>query len=531
MDAPFIDPRTGPDPASARRTARIANDWDALQGLQQLCRAGRTYGVERWIAEGRPLQVPAFERRRRARRSQSALEIALQAGNYALVLLLLVNGYDANQEGESPLDQALSDRRWDLVDLLLEWGADPQDVDLETLFGTYQTSLFERFAAFGVDLTANHELASCLAHHTSNKPLFGFARRHRARDARIQLELNIALGHHAETGNEKGVMLCLWAGADPHTPAPSLRYDVRGASDDGDDDDEYVGVSAVWQACCSGHHEVLARLGVDSERDDIDSLYCVARDSATIGVLMRVAPPRRPGVVISALIQDVSWRSSSTWGDFGHRHYETVRALESLFESGVRWHAAEGDEAAAVRATLIKLRDDPFIEILKLLTAKDYCSPDLLTEIARTPAMRRRMKEVGFIPSDADASKRSRRDPPTRWREVISKCGIELPKPRAIEPVLPREVRIGFRRPGTREMRISREGLYDRVWSAPVEQLARSWGVSGRGLAKACVRLQVPVPPRGYWARLSAGQRPRRPRLPALKAGKLEAIVLWQEAE
>jgi hypothetical protein len=44
----------------------------------------------------------------------------------------------------------------------------------------------------------------------------------------------------------------------------------------------------------------------------------------------------------------------------------------------------------------------------------------------------------------------------------------------------------------------------------PVYALARSWGLSGRGLAKACKRAGVPVPPRGYWARVQNGQRPRR---------------------
>lgn len=57
---------------------------------------------------------------RRGSRRQTALEIALEAGSQALVLLLLINGYDPNQEEESPLDQALSGRRWDLVDLLLD---------------------------------------------------------------------------------------------------------------------------------------------------------------------------------------------------------------------------------------------------------------------------------------------------------------------------------------------------------------------------------------------------------------------------
>jgi hypothetical protein len=52
----------------------------------------------------------------------------------------------------------------------------------------------------------------------SNKPLFGFAKRHRETDPRMQVELNIALDHHAHEGNLKGVHLYLWAGADPHAP-------------------------------------------------------------------------------------------------------------------------------------------------------------------------------------------------------------------------------------------------------------------------------------------------------------------------
>jgi hypothetical protein len=44
----------------------------------------------------------------------------------ALALLLLCNGYDPNLEPDSPLDLAFRIRRWDLLDLLLEWGADPR---------------------------------------------------------------------------------------------------------------------------------------------------------------------------------------------------------------------------------------------------------------------------------------------------------------------------------------------------------------------------------------------------------------------
>ena len=51
--------------------------------------------------------------------------------------------------------------------------------------------------------------------------------------------------------------------------------------------------------------------------------------------------------------------------------------------------------------------------------------------------------------------------------------------------------------------------LHERVWAELVYTLAKSWGLSGRGLAKACKRAGVPVPPRGYWARVQNGQRPR----------------------
>lgn len=179
-DTLFIDPRGAPTPLGARPGPRLTCDWEELDRLHQLCRSGHLYDIQRWIAEGRPLQVAVADMPHRGRRRQTALEIGLEAGNQALVLVLLVNGYDPNQEEGSPLDQALSDRRWDLVDLLLDWGADPKDVDLETLFGTYQTSLIERFRSLGVNLTADHAMAAALGYHTSNKPLFGFARRHRA---------------------------------------------------------------------------------------------------------------------------------------------------------------------------------------------------------------------------------------------------------------------------------------------------------------------------------------------------------------
>jgi hypothetical protein len=171
-----------------------------------------------------------------------------------------------------------------------------------------------------------------------------------------------------------------------------------------------------------------------------------------------------------------------------------------------------------------------FVDLMKLLAENDHCAPEVLTEIARTPRMRARMRDVGFIPPAKDDPHRYDRPRPTRSREVLNKFGVELPKPTKSTPSLPRTVYIGSRRPSCREIKLDRTMLFERIWAEPAAKLAEAWGISGPGLAKACRRLQIPVPPRGYWARVRAGQRVRRPRLPSLQPGQADEIIIWESA-
>jgi hypothetical protein len=66
------------------------------------------------------------------------------------------------------------------------------------------------------------------------------------------------------------------------------------------------------------------------------------------------------------------------------------------------------------------------------------------------------------------------------------------------------------------ETHVTREDLYELVWSEPLSVIARRTTISDVGLAKICRRLRVPVPGRGYWARNRGGQRVRRLLLPEL---------------
>jgi hypothetical protein len=372
------------------------------------------------------------------------LEIALEARNHALVLLLLCNGYDPNIEPGCPLDLALRARRWDLLDMLLEWGADVQQVSLSDLFDTYNSELWARFRSLGVDLTAGHELAEALAYHTSNKPLFGFAKRHREDDPAIQKELNMALVYHAEEGNEKGVQLCLWAGADPHAPVPSLRYptDVDEDDDECDEADRFVGSTAIDQACSHGELQILERLGPDPARDDFDKLFRRADNEYVIKFLARSGLPKDVGSVVRSQFFCMEEQP------FGFGHPRSVDTIRPLFEAGARWETSEPDDIAAVRRSLLRMSDYNFVNAMKLLASNDYCSAALLHDLGRTPTMRARMKKVGFIPPAQEAKWDPYRPRPTRSREVLSKFGVEA---RKAKPRLPSSVQIGSWHPAGRQ--------------------------------------------------------------------------------
>lgn len=510
----FVDPRADREPRAPRSTARLTAAAEELEELHRLCRLGRLYDVERWIRAGRPLQLAASSPAER-RRHRSALEIALDRQDHSLILLLVANGCDLALEPKCPLDEALRLRRGDLLDLLLEWGADPQRVDLDILFETYDSLLFERFRGLGVDLTAGHALAYALGYHTSNKPLLGFAKRHRLDEPRIQTALDIALAHHAGEGHEKGVMLCLWAGADAHAPVPNMNY--MGLRDDEEDEDE--GRSAIQEACSGGHASILERLRPDPARDDYEELFFSAANEEVIAILARSTLPKDSGRVVTLQLARANWPF--------HDH-RPVEALRALFAAGVRWNTSPVQEIANARRDLLRCADYLFADLMKLLTTADYCSREVLTELARTPSMRERMKRVGLISVTPHSRSAFDRVRPARARKVLAKLGVERAKPKAEKlpaRLYPTE-RIGAWRRDRRELRFDRPALFERVWTVPVETLAKEWGLSGRGLAKACRRLRIPVPPRGYWARVAAGQRLSRPPLPSLPAGQAEEILI-----
>lgn len=73
---------------------------------------------------------------------------------------------------------------------------------------------------------------------------------------------------------------------------------------------------------------------------------------------------------------------------------------------------------------------------------------------------------------------------------------------------------------------LTRQELYDLVWSKPMTTIATDFGVSSVAFAKNCTKLQLPRPGRGYWQQLACGLKPEREPLPRAEKGTPTTIKL-----
>jgi hypothetical protein len=80
-----------------------------------------------------------------------------------------------------------------------------------------------------------------------------------------------------------------------------------------------------------------------------------------------------------------------------------------------------------------------------------------------------------------------------------------------------------------KERVVTREELYRLVWSKPITELAKEFGMSDVGLAKVCKKLNVPKPYRGYWQLVDAGRKVTIPPLPPSRKGDPTEAILDPE--
>ena len=448
---------------------------------------GRFSGVDRGV------DLVAQSRRPRV----TPLSVAIETGQHDLVRLLLAAGYRPDLEPWSPFDQVLRDRRPDLLELLLEADADPKTVDPDAVFGTYSTEVMERFRALGVDLAANGAMAEALATATRNRPLYGFAKNH-THVLQIQRELDIGLGYAIGRKNDKAISLCLWAGANPRHSVPAMG-DGQAYTND-------WRMTAFERAVWEGAPHYLEKLGFDPEIDDIERLYEVALDASEVEALCRIRSPKDWHSIAERFLDRAMFRIDLGTGT----RWRTTRDLERIFQIGGRLGLLSGLAKRRLRKHLKTLPRDEARRLLRLL--EKHTSAEAFLDLIAYPIFMKDYKDWGL-------KRRS-------IEEIAGGLGGSIAASAKARRVLKAEKM----RPPTMHIpwsknayeRWTREDLYELVWSTPIVKASMRFGLSDNGLRKICRKLDVPTPPRGYWA-----TRRARPQIPLPKARPGWPLEAW----
>jgi hypothetical protein len=76
---------------------------------------------------------------------------------------------------------------------------------------------------------------------------------------------------------------------------------------------------------------------------------------------------------------------------------------------------------------------------------------------------------------------------------------------------------------------ISRRQLYEDIWSTPLGELSRKYGISNEAIVRACKRHSIPRPGSGYWSKKRAGWADPPTPLPPADDPRLETVTLTEE--
>jgi hypothetical protein len=473
-------------------------DLSDAEFLVALCQKGKLYEVEKWIRAGKSLRVPRECK-------TTPLRIALEHGFHSLVELLA--GNDVGQEAKNQaLLHAVTRRNSEFVELLLKLGADISSVPFSDVLLSWDPKLIRFFLSRGADFVTGAPFAEAFTAkiRTALGPFMECKRSHPEFARELQAQADLALRYFCDSGSEKWVSLMLWVGADPRGEGPMP----------GEPDDSESYTTALKQASYKGNLTILKMLRPDPDRDNISELVhnsAMFGHSEALAFLLELNPNLndKPNGGSSAL-DGTLWHLgfdhvAPLFSNRQRALYEvrsSLKLIQLLVEHGAVWRPNDAHAVNSLRRTLFECDPAVTTELLKIFKAHEACSEETSTTLLRTLRMKLHLAPVESRRPRWPAKKIQNRG------ESEGAADTKTRKQKLFEPSAPSYALL---------QKYNREVLYEEVWAEPMQKLAAKYGISDVGLAKACRKLRVPVPGRGYWAKKAAAKKvPKRPALPAL---------------
>lgn len=467
--------------------------------LLRLCKTGRLFEIQNWIASGNSICVSVDSK-------TTPLEVALNTGFHSLVELLVRNETSQEEKNEA-LQQAVSLKRLDFIELLVSHGAEISSVSFIEVLQVWEPTIIRYFLDHGADFITDSPFAFAFGKkiRTALRPWRECREKYPNLAPQLQEQADRALRDFCFKGDLKWVSLLMWAGADPRSSGPTL--------DDYDDDpDEYL--TALTAATYSENFQILKRLKPDAKLDDVDMLLTNAGRRGHADVVqyllgLGAKPNDKPNGGSTALdgcLQSFRYgtlRLRFYYTGYGRRSkaskYDVSdkrATVQLLLEQGALWRPDDARQVSDVRRSLYECEPDITLELVERLVKHTACTPDTIHDLLRTPAMKRHLmpeaRKFGLMGFDIrtkeqKAEDERREEAHRKWilRDLMS--------------------------------RYNREKIYEEIWAEPILHVAKRYSMSDVGLGKVCKKLKIPRPGLGYWAKKAAGKPiPKQPSLPDL---------------
>jgi hypothetical protein len=346
----------------------------------RLCREGRLFEAVAWLEAGKPAQFDHKNIR------CTPLGIAIDRGFHSLVEVQLKHGFNPTPKH---LAFAVRMGRVGIVELLLEHGADVHWLSFEQVTYWSRPEVLKMFIERGADTCTGYPIAQILKR--APRAFLGIYKSYHERFPDWQFQADMALRHFCGEGSIRGVCLLLWLKANPRAKVP---VDA--------DEDQDMWESGLWQACVSGHTEIVKKIGPTREEDDLDELLrlaCYGDDKHLLEYLVELgANPNAVPATGETALRSALWAvelrlDSDRHEPYRCRYRDALDKLKHLVGLGARLNPDDTEELRFLRRCLVKLDWPESYDLIKFLQEHNFADRSVLVGLLKEPKIRQHLEK------------------------------------------------------------------------------------------------------------------------------------------